>query len=107
MPPSFSAFLFAHGAGTGVAQVDEIIVRDVTVVPLNVNAGAGREIHLHRFGIGGRTGGLKRGLHGISIAQHRLSSMAFIVHSRTLPDETEHTVAASRPCAILQAASLS
>src|ERR1700686_4114686 len=63
-----AALIFAHGARAGIAQVDEAIVRDVAVVPLNIDTGTGREIHLHGFWIGGRGGGLKRGLHGISIA---------------------------------------
>src|ERR1700687_5848273 len=72
-PPDVAALIFAHGARAGVAQVDEVIVRDVTVVPLNIDTGTGREIHLHRLWIGGRSGGLKRGLHEISIAWGRAS----------------------------------
>ena len=64
-----AALVFAHGARAGVAQVNEVVVRNVAVVPFDIHTGAGGQIHLHRLGIGGRSGGLERGLHGISIAQ--------------------------------------
>ena len=71
LPSCLTALVFAHGAGAGIAQVDEVVVRDVAVVPFDVHPGAGGEIYFHRFGISGRSGGLERGLHGISIAQGR------------------------------------
>src|SRR6202162_4478956 len=52
-----AALIFAHGARAGVAQVNEVIVRDVAVIPFDINAGAGAEVHLHRLWVGGRGGG--------------------------------------------------
>src|SRR5580704_6893984 len=66
--PGLLALLVAHGAGAGIAQIDEVVVRNVAVVPRNVYARARGEIHLHRLGICGRGGRLKRGLHAFSIA---------------------------------------
>ena len=43
----FGSLFFAHGAGARIAQVDEGVVRDVAVVPLDVNACARGEVHLY------------------------------------------------------------
>ncbi len=64
----FAALVLAHGARTSIAQVNEVVMRNVAVVPFDVHARAGGQIHLHRLGIGRRGWRLKRGLHEISIA---------------------------------------
>ena len=71
------AFVFAHGAGASVAQVDEIVVGYVAVGPLDIDASAGRDVHLDglRIGRGGRR--LERRLHGISIAQGGIQGEAW------------------------------
>ncbi len=59
----FVAFFVAHGTGAGVAEIDEAVVRNVAVLPIDVDAGASGEVHFNRLGIRGRSGRLKRGLH--------------------------------------------
>jgi hypothetical protein len=68
LSPRFVAFLVAHGAGAGVAEIDEVVVGDVAVGPFDVHPGAGRKVNLYRLRICCRSGGLKRGLHNLSIA---------------------------------------
>lgn len=63
-----AALFLAHGAGTGIAQVNETVVRSVAVSPLDVHAGSAREMNFYGLGVGGSCGGLKRRLHEISIA---------------------------------------
>jgi hypothetical protein len=65
---SFPSLLFAHGARAGIAQVDETVMRNVTIVPFNVHASTGCEVYLDRLGIGRGGGQMKRGLHIFSIA---------------------------------------
>src|SRR5258708_5137669 len=65
------ALFVAHGARAGVAEVDKIVVGDVAVRPLNIDARPGGKVHLYCLGIGGRSGRLKRGLHNFSIAYER------------------------------------
>jgi hypothetical protein len=62
------ALILTHGAGACLAKINEAVMRDVAVAPLDVNAGSGREINLYRLGIDGRGRGLERGLHEFSIA---------------------------------------
>ena len=59
----FVALFVAHGARAVIAEIDEAVVRNVTVFPLNVHASSSSEIYLYRPGICGRSGRLKRGLH--------------------------------------------
>jgi hypothetical protein len=61
--PSFPSLLFAHGTRAGIAQVDEAVVRNVTIVPFNVHTGTGCEVYLDGLGIGRGGGQTKRGLH--------------------------------------------
>jgi hypothetical protein len=69
LPPSFVTLFVAHGAGAGVAEIYEAIVRNMAVSPLDVHTRTGRKVDLNRLGIRSRGGRLKRGLHGSSIAQ--------------------------------------
>ena len=66
--PGLPALLFAHGTWAGIAQVDETVMRNVTIVPFNVHPSTGGEVYLHRLGIGRGGGQMKRGLHIFSIA---------------------------------------
>ena len=75
----FVALFIAHGAGAGVAEIDEAVVRNVTIFPLNIHASAGGEIYLHGPGICGCGGGLKRGLHKL---QYRIGEWS--VGARTI-----------------------
>jgi len=59
----FVALFVAHGARTGVAEVDEGVVGGVAVVPVDVDAGAGGQVDLYGLGVCGSGGGLERGLH--------------------------------------------
>ena len=65
---SLVALFVAHGAGAGVAEINKIVVGNVAVGPFDIDTRAGGEVHLHRLGVCGRGGRLKRGLHGFSIA---------------------------------------
>src|SRR5579872_4790454 len=64
----FFALFVAHGAWAGVAEIDESIVRNVAILPLDVEACACGYVYLYRPGISRGCGRLKRGLHGFSIA---------------------------------------
>ena len=65
----FIALLVAHRAWASVAEVDEIVVRNVAVRPLDIHTRAGRKVNFYGLWIGSSAGGLKRGLHDFSIAQ--------------------------------------
>src|SRR5579863_3170035 len=67
-PACLAALFFAHGARAGVAQVDEVVMRNVAVFPVDMHASASGEIDLHRFRVRGCGGSLKRRLHELSIA---------------------------------------
>ena len=49
--PALGALIIAQGAGAGVAQECERVVRTMAVFPIDVHARAGREIYFDRFGI--------------------------------------------------------
>ena len=66
--PCLIPLLVAHGAGAGIAEENEGIMRNVAVGPLDIHAATRGEIHLYGLGICGRCGRLKRGLHDFSIA---------------------------------------
>src|SRR5437588_8831876 len=43
----FVALFVAHGAWAGVTEVDKIVVRNVAVRPLNIDARPGGKVHLY------------------------------------------------------------